>query len=192
MRGEFHRCYLCGFLLYSFHALVHRHQLFSLHCTRVGVPGPAAHSHDLELLIYKVFNPAGPVPAVGVPVAQLSVFTYSETRPSAIVPPGPWHVSPPGRKTSPCAGPKLPVCGVCWVCWDLRRPASRPGKPGWGAAYSGSTSHSPQGSSFYLSTQCQSKRCFTNTCSRFHSDRPLFRKARGAPQECLDLLWTRG
>lgn len=67
-----------------FYALFYMSALLSLHSIHVGVPGPTSHSHYLELLIYKVFHTAGPIAAGHVLVAELSVFTYSETRPLAI------------------------------------------------------------------------------------------------------------
>lgn len=67
----------------TFHALIYMSALLFLHSIHVGVPGPTAHSHYLELLIYKVFHTAGPIPAGCVLVAELSVFTYRETGPLA-------------------------------------------------------------------------------------------------------------
>lgn len=105
---------------------VHRYELYHvlLYCTRtlgphlymsalllhgihVGVPGPTAHSHYLELLIYKVFHTAGPIPAAHVLVAELSVFTYSETRPLAI------HST--GLRASPLQEGKPAYRPKCWA-----------------------------------------------------------------------------
>lgn len=69
----------------TFHALTYTSALLFLHSIHVGVPGPTAHSHYLELLIYKIFHTTGSIPAGCVLVAELSVFTYRESRPLATV-----------------------------------------------------------------------------------------------------------
>lgn len=82
-----YRYELCNFLLYCTRILgphLYMSALLFLHGIHVGVPGPTAHSRYLELLIYKVFHTAGSIPAAHVLVAELSVFTCSETRPLAI------------------------------------------------------------------------------------------------------------
>lgn len=137
-----YRYELCNFLLYCTRILgphLYMSALLFLHGIHVGVPGPTAHSHYLELLIYKVFHTAGSIPAAYVLVAELSVFTYSETRPLAI------HST--GLGASPLQEGKPAHRPRCWappcrcqnrekqvgVCCEFRSPASQPSgqaKPG--------------------------------------------------------------
>lgn len=107
----------------TLYALIYVSALLFLHSIHVGVPGPTAHSHYLELLIYKVFHTAGPIPAGCVLVAELSVFTYRETRPLATLSLG---LVSPRKENQPIhtnSGLKPPPAGA-WC--EFRSPAPQP------------------------------------------------------------------